>query len=153
MKKFKFKLQAVHNVRELRQERESLILEELHSEANLAAARVAQIEKTRNEAIETYTRQMKSGEPLNPMEMELNSDHFVRLNRLRQEEERVVEQKKQACVRQAETVVAAMREVKITGRLRENQSARHQLEFEREQQSNIDELVTTTFARKIAQAK
>ena len=148
MKKFKFTLQTVHNVREMRQEKEKIVLSERQAEVNLAAASVAQIEKLRLEGIEDYARRLNSGEQLNAMEMELNSNHFASLNLHRQEAEKVLAQKTQACRQQGETVARAMREVKITDRLRETQKARHQTEFARQEQNNADELVSATYARR-----
>ncbi len=153
MKKFKFTLQTVHKVREMRQEKEKIVLGELRAEADDAASHAANVEKLRSEAIDNYSRRLKSDERLNPMEMELNSNHFASLMRLQQEAENIVEQKKRACVRQGETVAAAMREVKVTDQLRETQKERHQQEFARQEQNSIDELVTTKFARQMQQTK
>lgn len=149
MKKFKFSLQTVHNVREMRQEKEKLVFSELQADAAKTADQIAQIEKLRVEAIEVYARRLNAGEQISATEMELHSNHFTSLNRLQIEAEKVLEQKNQACVNQGETVAAAMREVKITDRLRETQKARHQVEFARHEQNNIDELVSATFARKL----
>lgn len=147
MKKFRFTLQTVHNVREMLQEKESLILNELRTDADQAAAHVAKIEKTRRDAIEKYSARLNAGEQLNPVEMELNLNHFASLNTLRLEGEKIVVQKNEACRRQSEAVAAAMRQVKVTGRLRDNQEDRHRLEFSRWEQGNIDEIVSTSFAR------
>ena len=153
MKKFEFSLQTVHNVREMRQDKEKIVLSERQAEVNKAAASVAHFEKLRFESIENYSQRLNSGEQLSAREMELNLNHFASLNRLQQEAEKVLEQKKQACLQQGETVADAMREVKITDRLRETQKARHQIEFARQEQNNIDELVSANFARQILQTK
>ena len=153
MKKFKFTLETVHNVREMREEKEKLVLSELQNAVNKAAARVEHLGKLRIDSIENYARRLKGGEQVSTMEMELNSNHFASLNCLQQEAERVLELKKLACQRQSETVAAAMREVKITDRLRETQKSRHRLEFSRQEQNNLDELVTVNYARQMLQAK
>lgn len=153
MKKFKFTLQTVHNVREMRQEKEKIVLGELQTEANKISLQVAQIEKTRIDAIESYAQRLNSGEQLNAMEMELNLNHFASLNRLQQEAEKVLEQKNKACQMQGKTVAAAMREVKITDRLRETQQIRHQMESARQEQNSIDEMISANFARQMVQAK
>lgn len=149
MKNFKFTLQSVHNVREMRQEKEEFILSELQAEAERAIAGLAQVEKKRIDAIENYTKKMKKGEPMNPFEMELNTNHLVALDRLVRESHAIAEQKKQACQRQRQVVAAASREVKITERLRENQRSRHRLELERSEQNALDELVSANFARQM----
>lgn len=147
MKKFKFKLQTVHNVRELREETEKYLLLKLQADVNEAALKVAQIEIMRSEAIENYAERLKSGEQLSAMEMEMNLNHFSSLNYLQKEAEKVLEEKKEVCREQTEKVAEAMREVKVTNRLQEKQKALHQLEFARNEQNNLDELVSTKFAR------
>ena len=90
MKKFKFTLQTVHNVREMRQEREQMTLAEMQSEVNLAAERIAQIEKMRFEAVEKYTQRLRAGEVLNATEMELNTKYFSSLDGLQREAEKIL---------------------------------------------------------------
>ncbi len=137
----------------MRKERENVVLVALRAEASKAEAKVADIENQRNEALDNYTRKLVSGQQLNPMEMELNADHFASLNRLQKEAEAVVEQRKLECLRQSEKVALAMREVKVTERLRDTQAERHQNEFERQEQNISDELVSSSFARRLIQAK
>ncbi|MFM9904721.1 MAG: hypothetical protein ACKVQJ_09145 [Pyrinomonadaceae bacterium] len=153
MKKFKFTLQTVHNFRELRKERESVLLGELQAEADQAMERVRHYEALRNEAIDDYTSRLRSGEQMNAIEMELNSNHFDSLKRLRQEAEKIAEEKDQACQRQIEAVAAAMSEVKVTGRLRETQKSAHDSESARQEQNSVDEIVSTNFARQLIQIR
>jgi flagellar export protein FliJ len=153
MKKFKFTLQAVHNVREIKQEKELLILSELQAEAAKAADRIKEIEQLRSKAIENYARRLESGRAIDPYELELNSNHISALDRLQREAQKTLEMKKQACFRQSKTVEAAVREVKITKRLRETQQARYQLEAGRQEQNNLDELVSANYARQMSQSK
>jgi flagellar export protein FliJ len=149
MKKFSFTLKTVHKVREMREDQEKLIFGELQAQVNQAAAHLENIERPRSAAMEKYAKRLRSGEQFDPMEMQLHSNHFESLIRLRQDAEKELEGKKQACLRQGETVAHAIREVKVTNRLRETQRARYELEFSREEQNNIDELVSATFARQI----
>lgn len=149
MKKFKFTLQTVHNVREMRQEKEELIFSQMQAEAERAAERIAQIEKMRFEAIEKYTRKLTAGEFVCAREMEMNSNHFASLDRLQREAEQVLSEKRQACRSQSQKLAAAVREVKITNRLRETQAARHKLELDRQEQNNLDEIVSANFARRL----
>ena len=153
MKKFKFTLQTVHNVRELKQEKEQAILSDLQAEAARAADRVHEIEQLRSKAIETYAKRLEAGATINAYELELNSNHISALDRLQREAQQNLEQKKQACVLQSKSVAAAVREVKVTKRLRENQQLRHQLEVARHEQNALDELVSANFACRMSQAK
>lgn len=147
MKKFRFTLQTVHNVREMRQEKEEIVLSEMRAEINRAISDLENIQRLRLDAIENYTLKLKKGEPMNPFEMELHTNHLRSLDRLIQEVEAKIEEKKQVCARQSEIVADAGRQVKITERLRENQRSRHRLENERLEQNALDELVSANFAR------
>lgn len=148
MKKFKFTLDSVHKVREIKKERESVILSELRAEAERAAKRVEHIEAMRYEAIENYTRRIAAGERLDALEMELSSKHFASLDRLQKDAEATLAARNQACQIQIAAVTEAMRGVKITENLRETQRDRHKTEFERQERNNVDELISTAFARR-----
>ncbi|MEQ1604131.1 MAG: flagellar export protein FliJ [Pyrinomonadaceae bacterium] len=153
MKKFKFTLDSVHKVREIKQDRESVILSELQAEADRAAERVAHIEAMRHDAIENYTRRIAAGERLDALEMELSSKHFASLDQIQKAAEANLAQRQVACEIQIAAVTDAMRNVKITENLRETQRERHNAEFERREQNGVDELVSNKFARRILEAK
>ena len=153
MKKFKFTLHTVHKVREIKSERERLTLSELQQEVEKAASRIAHIEEMRNKAVENYLQKLSSGKQLNAMEMELNANHFASLNTLQKEAEKTAEQKRLECLEQMEKVRTADVQVKITDKLRDDQQKRHQFEADREEQNNIDELVSTKFARLVQGTK
>jgi flagellar export protein FliJ len=147
MKKFKFTLDSVHRVREIRKERETSVLAGLRADAERAEKRVAHIEDLRREAIETYTRRLARGERIDAMEMELSSRHFSSLDRLQLEAEAHLAERRRACEAQVLKVTEAMREVKITENLRETQHERHRFETDRREQVGIDEMVAAGFAR------
>lgn len=153
MKKFKFTLQTVHNVREMKSERENLTLSELRGEAERASARVEHIESLRLQAVEDYARRLSSGKYLNPLEMELSSKHFESLNSLQKDAQKAADEKRRDCLRQLEVVKAARIEMKVTDRLKLDQQHRHRAEADRQEQNSLDELVTTKFARNIQQSK
>lgn len=153
MKKFKFTLQAVHSVREMREEKEHLVLTQMQHEAEKAAERVQKLLQMRLEAIEKYSLRLQAGQPINAYELELNSNHISSLDKIRREAEAVLEQKKLACRRQSETVAAATRAVKITNRLRETQQSRHRAEADRQEQTALDELVSANYARQMTHSK
>lgn len=153
MKKFKFNLQTVHNVRELKSERENLTLSELQSEVERAESRIAHIESMRAEAVERYIQRLSSGNHLNPREMELSSNHFASLNSLQNEAQKVADEKRLACLRQLEAVKAARVEVKVTDKLRDDQLRRHQQESDSLEQKGIDELVTANFTRNLQKSR
>lgn len=149
MKKFKFTLQTVHNVREMRREKEELVLAEMRAETDRALARLSELEKTRLAAVENYTRKLAQGEVMNPLEMELSTNHLRSLDLTLRKARAEVEQKQRAVAAQSVIVVAASQSVKVTERLRENQQTRHQTEFERREQIALDDLVSANFARRM----
>lgn len=149
MKKFKFKLQNVHNVRELRREKEEVILAETQSLLEEAIANLAEIERMRMDAFEAYSRKLKHGQAMSPFEMELTSNHLRSLDQRVREAQKEIEQRKQAYFKQSKVASLAMREEKVTGRLCENQRSKHKLIAGRREQSVVDDLVSAGFARKI----
>lgn len=149
MKKFKFTLQTVHHVREMRQEKEELVLSEINTEIAQAKSRLTEIEKTRLEAVENYTQKLKKGEPMNPFEMELNTKHIAALDGLIRHAKAAVEQKRLALTAQSHVVAAANQQVKITERLHGNQKKRYQAELDKHEQTEMDELVSANYARRM----
>jgi flagellar export protein FliJ len=148
MKKFKFSLESVHRVREVRQEREMLALKELQLQAEKAASGARALEELRLAAMRTYAQRLRSREEISPLEMELSSSHFASLNRRQQEADREVAEKNLQCTNQVVAVAGAVKEVKLTNRLKEKQFARFETERQRVEQSMLDELISTSFARK-----
>lgn len=149
MKKFKFTLQTVHNVRQMRQEKEQLLLGQLQFEMNQISEQIEQIKQMRETAIENYHLRLKPGQAINPAEIEMETGNIAYLKRRLEEAEKSLEAKKEECLKQTEKVVLASRDVKITERLREKQNARHNLELSRLEQNLLDEMATSSFARHI----
>lgn len=153
MKKFRFTLGAVHNVREMRQEKEQLVFSQLQSEVATATARIVEAENKRQTTLDCYASRLQSGEIIDPLEMDLSAKYLLSLNRLEQESRQVLQEKKQACDKQRQTVAAAVQAVKATAKIREKQLERHNLEFARNEQTNLDEIVSLSFARTLSQNK
>lgn len=151
MKKFKFKLQTVHSVREMREEKEQFVLAQLQTEANKVREEIQQIEQTRTNAIKNYLKKVNLGELTNPAEMELNLRHIADLDRRQRELQVLLEEKNSACKEQSRKVAEANKQVKITDRLRENQQNQHKQELEREEQNSLDEIISTKFARRLSE--
>lgn len=149
MKKFKFTLQTVHNVREMTQEREQIALMTLQKDADEIAARLVQIEQMQIKAITNYSSKLRVGEAVNISEMELELNHISTLDRLKRKTEELLKEKTEACFAQKRKLAEATREVKITNRLRETQEARHQQEVARQEQTTLDEIVAANYARRL----
>ena len=153
MKKFQFTLQSVHNVREMREEQELMVLSRLNSEAEQASARLTAVEGALVEAVENYNRQTKVGEPINVSEIELNSSHISALEKQKAAAREELRDRQNACSRQISQVTQAARDVKVTGKLRENQVRTHQLAVNRHEQTALDEMATIRFARKTGESR
>lgn len=149
MKKFKFTLETVHNVREMKQENEQLVLMQLQTEASKAAEQIEKIEAAYLRAIEIYSEKLNSGKSLHVGEMELDALHISALERQKRRAYEILQEKTKACEQQSARLAAATREVKVTNRLRETQASRHRLEADKHEQNAIDELVSANFARKL----
>lgn len=147
MKKFKFKLQSLHNVREIKQEKEQAILAKIQQEINELREKIAEIEQMRFTAIENYAGKLKHGEKINPIEMELNSKHISSLDRLKQETLENLADKEKVFSEQVKKVAEAKKEVKITENLREKKLARHRLELANHEQNALDDIVSAKYAR------
>ncbi len=149
MKKFKFTLETVHNVREMKQENEQLVLTQLQAEVTKAAEQIEKLEEAYLRAIESYGRKLESGRAMNIGEMELEALHLSALERQKRRAYEILEEKKQACRIQSVKLAAAAREVKITERLRENQALRYRQESDKHEQTALDEMVSANFARNL----
>lgn len=152
MKKFKFTLETVHNVREMRQENEQLKLTELQAEVSKAAEQIEKIEAAYLRAIENYSNKVNSGRAMNISEMELEAMHISALERQKRRAVEILEEKKCAAQAQSRNLAAAVREVKVTERLRETQALRHRIEADKQEQNAMDELVSANFARRLTGA-
>lgn len=150
MKKFEFSLQTVHNVREIRQEREEAALAQLNAEADDAQTKVVSAEKNRIKAYDDYTERLQSG-TLDPVEMVLTTNYLSALTNYEQQARQSLELKKQACQRQTENVVVAAQQVKATATLRDSEQAKYTLNAARAEQNALDELNSINFARKMKQ--
>ncbi len=153
MKKFKFKLQSVHNVREMHEEKEQLRLAGLKNEMNETLAKIDELEKMSLEATKNYMTKVRVGESTSPFEMMLHADHISDINRRRRQAQKELAERKLAYSEQAKILAEAHREAKVTDRLRENQKVRHKQEFEREEQNQLDELVNINYARQMSGIK
>lgn len=152
MKKFKFTLETVHNVREMKQENEQLKLTELQAEAAQAADQIERVNVAYTQAIESYSLKVNHGRAMNIGEMELEAMHITALERQKRRALEILEEKKRAVAEQSQRLAAAAREVKITERLRETQILRHRLEADKHEQNQMDELVSANFARRLTGA-
>ena len=150
MKKFKFSLQTVHNVREMRREREEFVLSQLLGEVEKTAQRIDELERKHLAAIEAYAGKMRTGAVVNINEIEFERDHIAALDRLLRETRAEHERQQATCRQQTQKVAVAMQAAKVTDRLRESQESRHRHEQARAEQSSVDDLVSAAYARRMS---
>lgn len=149
MKKFKFSLQTVHNVRELRLKKEEIALSTLRAEVARAEEHLVATERTRFDALENYSRKLNNREPMSPYEMEMHTRHLLSLNGSISEARARVEETKRCFMQQSKVVASAGQAVKITERLRDTQKKLHRIRAERTEQSDQDEMAAARFARQL----
>lgn len=147
MKRFKFSLQTVHDLRESRQEAAELDLAAANSELYRANAQLEEVVRLRQNALERYLLMYQSNE----IEVSMVAAHTDFIGSLFQREreakahivevERRLEQKRSA-------LTEAMRETETTAKLRERQRQNHQLEANRNEQTMLDEMAVLAVARR-----
>ena len=144
MKRFRFSLQTVHNLREARRDEEEQRLAQAAAVINAATEAVAEIERQRA-AVEA--KLAKATGPLCTAELTLQVN-YLELLAQREHEAReqlaALEREREA---QREVTLAATREAKVTGQLRARQQARHTAEMVRAEQQLLDELAVTASLR------
>lgn len=150
MKKFKFSLQTVHDIRDKRREQEQLRLADLQADAAKAVAELREIENLRRAATENYARLLQSNK-IDAAEMSLTARYLTALYNREQAAQANLREAERVCAAQSETVVEAQREVEATAKLRERQRARYALEAARHEQNALDETTAVNFARKMNQ--
>lgn len=148
MKKFKFSLQTVHELRESKRDQELSKLAELQNALAQITEELEQAERERHEATENYANKIQAGELLS-FEIALMLDYLRSLATREQAARARLEQARQACLSQSRNVAEASREVKVTSALRERHHARHLLEMNRAEQTALDEMVSINFARQM----
>lgn len=152
MKKFEFKLNTVHKVREIRKELESNALSIAQSELSVAAKRLDDIEKLHSEATEDLSSRIRGGR-IGAADMESRSAYIVSLRQRAGQARKEFETKQAEVEHQVDRVTVAVRDVKVTEKLRETKEQRYAIDVARKEQSDIDELVTTAYSRRMSNAK
>jgi flagellar export protein FliJ len=151
MKKFKFSLQSVHELREAKREQEQIKLGELQNQLADARKRLDETQQMRRRANENYAAHITGGNRIDAFELELTVKYLKALENYERQLVADMEKLKWRCRQQSETVTFAAREVEATSKLRERQMTRHKLETNRAEQTTLDELAAITFARRLTQ--
>lgn len=148
MKRFRFKLQAVHDLRETKRSEAERHL--VAAEAALCSAR-AQVEeaaRARESAAMTYASEYARG-ALDSQQAAWRADHLIRLAQ-READARLrlvaFERERDA---KREALIELTRNAETTAKLRERHSALHRAELERSEQNALDEIAALNAARRL----
>jgi flagellar export protein FliJ len=148
LKRFKFSLQTLHDLREQERETAERALAQAAAEVEAASANVAAACRAIEEAVSAYAAQMQTKTP-DPRAAELHTEYIHTLERrlteaqaTQAERERQREQKRQELLKAAAAAEA-------TAKLREQYYAQYVAELAREEQNLMDELATIATARRL----
>jgi flagellar export protein FliJ len=152
MKKFKFSLQTVHNLRESARDKEEQELVSLRKSVEEAATHVERIENERTRVADNYSSKL-SGGTIDPIEAALTSNYMAVLVHRERSARTNLKQTEHAVDMQRAKLTEATRNVEATSRLRERQRERHENEALRKEQNLLDELATAATARRMVHGK
>lgn len=147
MKRFKFKLQTVHDLREMQRERAEQDLAEAGARVAQAEAQLAKIEYRLEEAASSYARSLQSGE-VDPFESSLHTNFLNFLSQHLTSARAQLTKMKSEYDNCRKLAIEAARAVEATGKLRQRQRARYKLEAERAEQSMLDEMAMLLAGRR-----
>ncbi|HYE73991.1 MAG TPA: flagellar export protein FliJ [Blastocatellia bacterium] len=147
MKRFKFSLQTLHELRERAREEAESKLSQAHAKVAQAEAALEQAQLARNLALENNAHYLSSGQ-INSHEVAMRADYIAVLDRRIAEAWQQLNQAQiEREARMREAVKAAMA-AEATAKLREKHRARHESEVARTEQEWLDELATLASARR-----
>jgi flagellar export protein FliJ len=152
MKKFRFTLQTVHDLREARRDEAERALFRAASAARAASEQLEETKQTHLRATETYAAKLQEGE-IDPFDALLSINYLASLNRRERETHAQLEELEKAREAQRALTAAAAREAEATSRLRQRQRERHHLELARYEQEMLDEMATLAQARQHPEEK
>jgi flagellar FliJ protein len=146
MKRFKFRLATVHNLREQRRDAAELELGRAAAAVQDAAAAIEAIQRQRD-ALETKLSKTTGLVYADELALQLNYLNYL------DEREQAARQQLAARERERETcrqaALHAGREAEVTAQLRERQQARHTAEAGRVEQEMLDEMAVSAHWRNV----
>ena len=148
MKRFKFSLQTLHDLREQEREDAERAFAQAATEVAAAAAHIEALRNTINQAITAYAANLQTKAP-NAHEAKMHTEYIATLDN------RLVAARAHhaACERHRETklheLVKASAAAEATAKLRAQYYARYVAELAREDQNLMDELATIATVRRM----
>src|SRR5690348_7143259 len=141
MKKFRFSLQTLHDLRESRRDEAERALARTAAASAEAAETLNETRRAHARASDTYAVSLRSGE-INPFEATLSVNYIASLLRREREDQARLNERERAHEAQRKITTDAAREAEATSRLRDRQRERHRQEIERTEQGVLDEMAT-----------
>ena len=146
MKRFKFTLQSVHEIREFRRETAERAFAAAASLLSQTRRQLEECRRIYHSSLDRYLLIYQSRE-IEANMITAHTDFLASLlQRERELREQITELERQVEAKR-QTLTEAMRETKTTGRLRERHRERHDLEIARKEQSLLDEMAVVSNAR------
>ena len=147
MKKFRFTLQTVHDLRmRTREEAEREFARATHN-LNEARAQLQEAVRQREQAVDAYATLLYSGK-FDAQEAALQTDYLRALTQLEIEQRARIQTLEEEVAAKRDMVARAARDAEATASLREQHHARHLAEAARHEQSMLDEMATLSVARR-----
>ncbi len=147
MKRFRFNLQSVHDVREQEREQAERQLAQASSEVARAATNADEATGNKARALEEFAARLRPGD-LDASEAALRASYLLTLDQretLARREVSAREHERERCRRVA---IETTRAAEATAKLRERQQSRHRADALRAEQNDLDELATLAAARR-----
>jgi flagellar export protein FliJ len=148
MKKFKFSLQSVHELRELKKDEAEQDLAKASARVLDASSRLDDIIRERNLAADSYLQTLLTGN-LSPQEAALRANYLDSLARQESEARLFLERLEREREEVRRNAAEAARNAEATTKLRERHLARHGAEVAREEQNLLDEMAMISVARRL----
>lgn len=147
MKRFKFSLQTLHEIRQRAREEAESKLSQAQAKVVNAEAALEQAHLARKLALENNAQYLGVGQ-INPHEIAMRADYIAVLDRrIAEAWQQLNEAQLERDARMREAIAAATA-AEATTKLREKHRARHDSEVARTEQEWLDELATLASARR-----
>lgn len=150
MKRFKFSLQALHDLRRRAREEAEAALASAHAAVVQAEADLAEAVNARRAALESNAARLGPGE-INPHEVALRASYTAVLDRRIAEAQARLREAERERAAKLQAAIAAATAAEATTKLRDKHRARHDAEVNRAEQELLDELAAIASARRLTE--
>ena len=144
MKRFRFSLETVHNLREARRDEAERELGQATAAVVKAQEHISLIEDTRTSIEATIAN---TTGPIDTNDLSLKLGYLEMLEQRQRAATAELQQVERARESSREAAVSAAREAEVTGQLRMRQRARYEAEIARAEQEMLDEMAISALLR------